>query len=223
MKRFQVTPIPLKFKGKSKNNDIFPLPLRCLILGSSGCGKTTLIWNLITKNWIPYKKLYIFSKSIDQLVYTELKKMYESIEEDLNEEITFFYDNCEDIVSVDDCDSNSLIIFDDCILEKQSPIKEYFVRGRHKNISCIYLSQCFTLVDVKAIRNNLNYLCVFKQNQHYTRMIYDNFIGSDMTLNDFKTMCDRCWERDYVFLSIDLTRKVNDGRYKCMFENLKLN
>lgn len=217
MSKFKITPIPIKVKEKGKNG-MFPLPLRCLIVGSSGCGKSTLIWNLITKNWIPYKKLYIFSKSLDQLIYTQLKNIYDELGEELNEDIAFFYSNCEDIISVDDCESNSLIIFDDCILEPQSPIKEYFVRGRHKNISCIYLSQCFSLVDLKTIRNNLNFLCIFKQNQRYTKSIYDNFIGSDMTFNDFKTMCDRWWNRDFSFLTIDLTRKIDDGRYKCMFE-----
>lgn len=219
-KSFKITPIPIKVKGRNKNN-IFPLPLRCLIVGSSGCGKSTLMWNMIVKNWIPYKNLYIFSKSMDQPVYIELKNIYEKIHQEVDYEIAHFFDHCDDIISVDECEPNSLIIFDDCILEKQSPIKEYFVRGRHKNISCIYLSQCISLVDLKTIRNNLNFLCIFKQNEHYKKMIYDNFIGSDMTLIDFKTLCKRCWERDYDFLSIDLTRKVNDGRFRCALEEIK--
>lgn len=213
MSKIKITPIPLKVK-KSNKNSIFPVPLRCLIVGSSGSGKTTLIWNIITKNWLSFKKLYIFSKSIDQPAYETLKNMYNDIQEELGEEIAYFYNNCEDIISVDECEPNSLIIFDDCILEQQSPIKEYFVRGRHKNISCIYLSQCFSLVDLQTIRNNLNFLCIFKQNNHYMKMIYDNFVLSDMTFDDFKTLCLRCWEREYSFLKIDLTRKVDELRYE---------
>jgi ABC-type lipoprotein export system ATPase subunit len=59
---------------------LFPLPLRCLIVGTSGCGKTTLLYNLITKPWgIPFYYLYIFSKSIDQNPYQSLKKIYEKL------------------------------------------------------------------------------------------------------------------------------------------------
>lgn len=216
MSKFKINPVPIKSE-KLDRNALFPIPLRCLIVGSSGCGKTTLIWNIITEYWLPYQKLYIFSKSIDQLTYHKLRDIFEDIQEGDEERATFF-DQCEDIVSVDDCEPNSLIIFDDCILEPQSPIKEYFVRGRHKNISCIYISQCFSLVDLKTIRNNLNFLCIFKQNECYTRSIYDNFVGSDMMLSDFRTLCHRSWQRDYGFLSIDLTRKMNEGRYKSMFD-----
>lgn len=61
-----------------------------------------------------------------------------------------------------------LIVFDNCLLEKQNKI-EYFVRGRHKNISCIYLSQYYSMVGLKVIRNILNLLCIFTQNDHCTK------------------------------------------------------
>jgi len=49
------------------------------------------------------------------------------------EEIVHFYDNCEDIISVDECEPNSLIIFDDCVnMRQQYVVKDYFVRGQHK-------------------------------------------------------------------------------------------
>jgi len=40
----------------------------------------------------------------------------------------------EDIISVDECKSNSLVVFDDYILDKQDRMKEYFIRSRSKNI-----------------------------------------------------------------------------------------
>jgi ABC-type lipoprotein export system ATPase subunit len=51
-----------------------------LIVGTSGCGKTTLLYNLIVKEWgIPFHYLYVFSKSIDQSIYQELKKDYDKL------------------------------------------------------------------------------------------------------------------------------------------------
>ena len=46
----------------------------------------------------------------------------------------------DEIVSVNDLDK--IVIFDDFVCEKnQKPLIDYFIRGRHKNRSVIYLSQ----------------------------------------------------------------------------------
>jgi GTPase SAR1 family protein len=63
-------------KSNKTNKGVFPLPFRCLIVGTSGCGKTTLLYNLILKKWgIPFHYLYIFfSKTLEQDAYQKLKK-----------------------------------------------------------------------------------------------------------------------------------------------------
>lgn len=63
-------------KKKNDKESIFPLPLRCLIVGASGSGKTTLLWNIITKYWVPYENLYIFTKSIEQPIYNKLQEVF---------------------------------------------------------------------------------------------------------------------------------------------------
>jgi hypothetical protein len=198
---------------------MFPSPLRCLIVGTSGCGKTTLLYNLIIKNWgIPFQYLYIFFKSLEQHIYQGLKKEYEKLsaaEED--GEIAYFFNSCEELISVDKCEPNSLVVFDDCVnVQQQQIIKDYFVRGRHKNISYIYLTQSYTKVDRQLIRNNINFLCVFKKSLKYTRDIYDEYVGSDFTFERFKEVCNSCWNEDYGFLTIDTTKKLNNGRYRKM-------
>ena len=214
---YKITPIP--FEGDVKSDHMFPLPIRCLIVGASGCGKTTSLWNLITKDWIPFKNLYVFTKSLEQKSYQILKGLYESIELKEGSKIAHFYNNCEDIISVEECEPNSLIVFDDCILEKQDPIKSYYTRGRHKNISCIYLSQCYSLVDLKVIRNNINFLCLFKQNKHYTRKVYDDFVGSEMPLEKFFNITSNCWKEKFGFLCVDMTKSIEEGKYKCKFDS----
>lgn len=78
MMKYKIDPIP-NILGKV-NKRIFPLPFRCLIVGTSGCGNTTLLYNLITKEWgIPFHSLYIFSKSIEQDAYKEFKKAYDKL------------------------------------------------------------------------------------------------------------------------------------------------
>jgi GTPase SAR1 family protein len=184
--KYNTDPIPNILGNVNKN--IFPLPFRCLIVGTSGCGKTALLYNLITKEWgIPFHSLYNFSKSIEQDAYKELKKAYEKLSDKEDAEIAYFYDNTEDLISVDECEPNSLIVFYDCVnIRQQHFIKDYFVRGRHKNISCIYLTQSYTKIDRQLIRKNINFLCVFRQSPKYTKDIYDEYVGSHFTLDEFK-------------------------------------
>jgi GTPase SAR1 family protein len=75
MNKYKIAPVP---GDNKKNKGILPLPLRCSIVGTSGCGKTTFLYNLITKQWgMPFYYLYIFSKSLEQGIYQTLKKVYE--------------------------------------------------------------------------------------------------------------------------------------------------
>lgn len=78
------------------------------------------------------------------------------------QKIAHFYTTCEELIPVDECESNSLLVFDDCLMEEQMKIKDYFIRGCYKNISCMYLSQSYSHVDIQVIRNNLNVLCLFR-------------------------------------------------------------
>jgi len=124
--KYKIDPIP-NIINKAKKR-IFPLPLRCLIVGISGCGKTTLLYNLIIKEWgIPFHYLYIFSKSLEQDIYQNLKKAYEKLSVKEDREIAYFLNNCEELILNDECEPNSLVVFDDCInVQQQQIIKDYF-------------------------------------------------------------------------------------------------
>lgn len=217
MSKYKIDPIPFD-KNKARKG-ILPLPLRALIVGTSGCGKTTLLYNLIIKPWgIPFHYLYIFSKSLDQNVYQVLRSTYEKISVKDGVEIAQFFSNCDELITLDACEEKSLIIFDDCVnIQHQREIKDYFVRGRHKKISCVYLTQSWSKVDKQLIRNNINFLCVFRQGPRYMRDIYDEYVGTDFTYDQFKELCYSCWDEDFGFLTIDITKKHSNGRYQKKF------
>lgn len=198
MKNYKINPVSIEI-NKRKENTIFPHPLRCLMIGSSGSGKTTVLFNIITKYWIPYQNLYIFTKSIEQPIYKKLQEVFKNIEIGSN-----FSDL--DIIPLDECKPNSLVVFDDYILENQSKIKEYFVRGRHKNISCIYLSQSYSMVDLKVIRTNCNFIVVFELSNHYIEKIWKDF-RICMSLNEFILFCENAWKNKFGFISLDITNK----------------
>ena len=128
-----------------------------------------------------------------------------------------FYGDCENLISVDECEHLACHFYDCVNTNQQSLIKDFYVRGRHKNTSTIYLTQNYTKIDRQLIRTNLNYLCIFKQHKNYTEDIYDECVESDFTFKEFQAICDSCWKEDYGFLSIDLTKNLNKGKYRNKF------
>ena len=59
-------------------------------------------------------------------------------------------------------DNQKIIIFDDCVCEKnQRKIVDYFIQGRHKNCSVIYLSQSFYKTP-RDIRLNCSHYCIYE-------------------------------------------------------------
>jgi len=60
------------------NNPLLPRSIRGLIVGKSGCGKTTLLLNLLLRpGWLDYDNLQIFGLSLFQPEYKILKKAFE--------------------------------------------------------------------------------------------------------------------------------------------------
>ena len=56
-----------------KNIPLLPQNLRGFVIGKSGCGKTTVIFNLLLQpGWLDYNHLYVFGKSLHQQEYKVL-------------------------------------------------------------------------------------------------------------------------------------------------------
>jgi len=64
--------------NKRFNNKLLPRSIRGLIIGKSGCGKTTLLLNLLLRpGWLDFNNLQMFGKSLFQPEYRILKKAFE--------------------------------------------------------------------------------------------------------------------------------------------------
>lgn len=214
-----------------ENNNVHPLipkhPFRLLIVGSSGSGKTNLLLNLIY-DYLAFDSLYLCAKDINEAKYAKLQENYtqfDSIDQkDLNtiamkkyerkflkqlfnkfkkEQVTFCSD-LEDMTPVDDLSEHrNLIIFDDCIgIKDQSKINNFFLRGRKKNASIIYLSQSYYSTPLD-IRKNCNYFIFFKLQPREIKQILREIDGS-LDTQQFTWVYEKAIQKPYDFFMLDL-------------------
>lgn len=86
--------------SKRYNNPLLPNSIRGLIVGKSGCGKTTLLLNLLLRpRWLDFNNLQVFGKSLFQPEYRILKKAFE--EKLPKEEIIRLFDAQDEIMRLD--------------------------------------------------------------------------------------------------------------------------
>jgi len=236
--------------NKRFNSPLFPHSIRGLIVGKSGCGKTTLLLNLLLRpGWLDYNKLFVFGRSLFQPEYRILKKAFEEklpkeaiirlfnnqeeIQElnvspcTLIEEIARsgslkpdidceFYETSEDVPDPRELspDQKNLMVFDDLMLEKQNKCEAYYIRGRHSNVDCFYLSQNYFKLPRQTIRENSNFIVLFPQDLKNINHIYNDHVSSDMSKEEFRNLCKEAWKSTHGFVVVDLTSKKHCGRYR---------
>ena len=104
-------------------------------------------------------------------------------------------------------DNQKLVIFDDYVCEKNPrQIVDYFIQGRHKNCSVIYLSQSFYKTP-RDIRLNCSHYCVFEFPSSRER----NMISSELVVD--KEKFKQTTKEQYTFLYVDKPKKKKKNFY----------
>lgn len=198
-----------------KHGSLLPDTVRCIVSGPSNCGKTNIVFNLITNiKGLRFNNLYIFSKSLNQPKYQLLRRIVSKIPN-----IKYYqYDDNEKIMQPAEAQPYSVFIFDDVSCESHNTIRSYFAMGRHNQIDSIYIGQTYSKIPKQLIRDNVNLLILFKQDDINLRHVYNEHVGVDMMYSDFKTLCKKAWEENYGFVVINKDSELKNGRYRIGFD-----
>jgi hypothetical protein len=194
------------------NSNMPNKPFRMLICGPSGSGKTNLLMHTLTKPLVYYDHLYVYAKNLDQDKFQGLIRQLNCIAKKIKHEFAFFSNN--DILPIDNLDNDlqKVVVFDDYIVDKnQKDIVDYFIRGRTKNCSVVYLSQTYFKTP-KDIRLNCSQFAIynFPSKREINNILYDH---PEVTLEMYK----KATASSYSFIYID---KMSNKVTKNIDENI---
>jgi hypothetical protein len=175
--------------------------------------------NLIIR-YLYYTKIDVYAKDLTEDNYQYLQDFFEEVNEIMKErtgenlEVAIFSSSKDDIVNVDELDKEyqNLIIFDDFAAEAdQHLIIDFFIRGRKKNCSLIYLTQSYFSTP-KDIRLQCNYFVFYNiSNERESSEIQSDHC-LDIDKETFKEYFTEATSEPYNFFLID--KKSRELRYR---------
>ena len=175
-------------------NDTF----RMLVCGNSGSGKTNLLYHMLMEPLLYCDKIYHYAKNLEQEKYQNL--MQEMNEASVKTGYNVMEVSNDKIIPVTHLpyeNNQKIIIFDDYVCEKnQIEIVDYFIQGRHKNCSVIYLSQSFYKTP-RDIRLNCSHYCIYEFPSARERSMISSELGVE------KEEYKKATKKPFSFLYID--------------------
>ena len=176
---------------------------RMLICGNSGSGKTNLLYHMLMKPLLYYDEIYLYARNLEQDKYQKLIKKMMDLSHKLGYEI--LHTSNDEIIPVTEMeylDNQKLVIFDDYVCDKnQRQLIDYFIQGRHKNCSVIYLSQSFYKTP-KDIRLNCSHYCVYE----FPSAREANRISAELGVD--KDVYKIATKNPFTFLYVDKPKKI---------------
>ena len=205
-------------KTENPNYDLhhFETPFRSLVVAPSGSGKSNFITNLISlfcKGKGTFDSIFIFCKSRDEPLYQFLG--------DKSKGLIEIHESLEKLPALNDLKTSeqTLIIFDDFITDiKKFPIiSEYFIRGRKRCCSLMFLSQSYFNTP-KIIRQNINYCVILKLGgtRDVNSILRECSIG--LTKDELLYMYQQATKQKFDVFIINLDKSGNE-RYRHNFLN----
>jgi len=219
-------------KHKIKKKYIGDLPMRAVILGNSGSGKTSLLGLMVIDPLDQFygkdfegDNIYIFSGSLktDNKIHNIIESKEippENVFDDYyDEELGLVYDLIEDQIKEakeeKEKPKHSLIILDDLTFnskisaKRNNNIKRVYLNGRKNLISIIVVSQSYTTGLQPAIRENTNLLICYNMSHRQLEKIENEHNYLDSKKAFIEMFRDNVKER-HDFIVINYTNKFKE-------------
>ena len=131
-----------------------------------------------------------------------MKKIFDDISDSVGYDVLVCSNDNILPVEVMEDDAQKIVIFDDYVCDKnQKPLVDYFIRGRHKNCSVIYLSQSFYGTP-KDIRLNCSHFCVYEFPSSNERSLISRELSVD------KEQYIKATKKPFSFMYVDKPRRL---------------
>lgn len=209
-------------------------PFRALMVAPPNSGKTTTLVNLLTNpafGWKKYfKRIYIITPSLltdpiwEELDDETLALAKEKFDmDDLNKILADNKRRVEE-AGKKTLENTALVVIDDSLPEmhkfrhKLDGLNEFYIRGRHSNISVLAISQKYktTPFPVRAMRSNL--LLWRVSNEEEFKQVYSENQGR-YSREEFRDICNAAWgSAPYAFLHINYQQPDELKQYLVNFE-----
>jgi len=228
-----------------KKNKLFDLPMRLLLIGKSGNGKSSFLGNLLLRKDMyrdNYKSenIFLFSGSLNgdakiSTIRSELDIPEENLFDRYNDdEINIVYDmlvdNYNDAIAMKEKPEHTLIIFDDLSYtnkmktsKKESALDRLMCNGRKFLISTIVTAQKYSQLNTTA-RENCSGMILNKCSNKQIELIEAdiNFMDSKKKFMElFKTITDKKFSTFIVNFSNETIYQDSDFNNICICKNNK--
>jgi len=236
---------PIKLKEyevkQSKYDVVSKLPLRAIILGPSGSGKSILLQNMILDLYDKcFKRIYVFSPSInvDYQTWEPVKKMIEK-EITNNDDEQFYFDHYDEEALFNIINTQRKIIeyqkkhnhnklfsilivvddfADDVKFSRNSKLlHSLFTRGRHSQISTVVATQKFNALS-PIIRVNASDLYVFRLRNYSDLQAFLDEVSAIAPKDIILEMYRLATDEPYSFLTVKLTSKDKNKIFLIRFD-----
>jgi hypothetical protein len=208
-----------KFKYDGYNNIKIDLPFRGIFVGPSGSFKTNALLNLL-RTINGFDIIYLVAKQPDQPLYRYLK--------DILGESLILTDKLEDLPPLQDFNPkiSSLVVFDDFLTENDKTLKEiskFFVKGRHRGVSVVFISQSYYGTP-SLIRKNSDLIFLLKLNTKGDLIRFlKEYQLTDISIDTLMEIYDKIKsENNANFLLFDLANIDKNYRVRYNFKPIKL-
>jgi len=189
---------------------------RWLISGRSGRGKTMLVMKCLLEAFIKFDHLYLFVRDPSQPKYQFLIKWLNQMQNDFEKEtgnkvkMYTIESDPQKIPHIDTLNPKiiNIALFDDMLMEKhQEKIVDYFIRGRHKNVSCIYITQSYHTTD-PVIRKSCDYYTIFGVSSKKELEEISKSLSLMHDYKEFKELFTKATNAANDFLFVDMRTQI---------------